>query len=375
MMLPVQSFSTLLQNMAATLQGSAVQIIDLSVGSVIRALLEASASIALWMQWLILQVLTMTRAATSTGADLDSWMADFSLSRLPGVASSGAVTFSRYTPGLVATVPVGTVVRTTDGSLTFSVVADPANPAWNGTSGYVVPSGIASVTVPAQATSAGSSGNVVAGAIGLVSSAIIGIDTVTNALPFVGGLDLESDIDLRSRFQLYINSRSLATRGAIGAAIAGLQQGLRYTVLENVNLLGQTQAGNFCVIVDDGTGVATATLISEVSSAVDLVRPLGTTYSVTPPVILPVAIEMNIQLAPGVTAQAATGAVQQAILAWVSGLPMGGTLAISKLEAIAHLTSPYVASVLSTLVNDATLDIRAQAGSVIEPVSVTVTAS
>ena len=129
------------------------------------------------------------------------------------------------------------------------------------------------------------------------------------------------------------------------------------------------------MFVDDGTGVATPALLSEVSSAVDRVRPLGTTYSVTPPAVLPVAITMNIQLVAGARAQAVIDAVQQAALAWVNELPMGGILAISKLEAIAHSTSSYVASVLSTLVNNATLDIRAQAGSVFQPVSLTVTAS
>ena len=62
MILPLQNFTTLVQNMAAGVQGSAAQLIDLSVGSVLRALLEACASVALWMQWLILQVLSMTRA-------------------------------------------------------------------------------------------------------------------------------------------------------------------------------------------------------------------------------------------------------------------------------------------------------------------------
>ena len=95
MQLPLQNFATLVQQMAASVQGAAGQLLDLTVGSVLRALLEASASIALWLQWLILQVLTITRAATSVGPDLDSWMADFSFTRLPGAAASGVVTFGR----------------------------------------------------------------------------------------------------------------------------------------------------------------------------------------------------------------------------------------------------------------------------------------
>jgi hypothetical protein len=40
MQLPLQSFVALVQQMAASVQGAAAQLIDLSVGSVLRALLE-----------------------------------------------------------------------------------------------------------------------------------------------------------------------------------------------------------------------------------------------------------------------------------------------------------------------------------------------
>ena len=89
MILPLQNFATLVQNMAAGVQGTSQTLVDLTVGSVLRAVLEASASIGLWLQWLILQVLSMTRAATSNGADLDSWVGDFALVRLPGVPANG----------------------------------------------------------------------------------------------------------------------------------------------------------------------------------------------------------------------------------------------------------------------------------------------
>ena len=72
MQLSLRNFSTLVQSMAATVESSTTQLLDLSVGSTLRAVLEANASLGLWLQWLILQVLRTTRAATSTGADLDS---------------------------------------------------------------------------------------------------------------------------------------------------------------------------------------------------------------------------------------------------------------------------------------------------------------
>src|ERR1700722_10466296 len=131
MQLPLQTFTTLVQGMAASVQSTAAQLLDLTVGSTLRAILEATASVALWMQWLILQVLQMTRAATSIGPDLDSWMADFSLTRLPASPASGDVTFSRFDSSLPALVPLGALVRTVDGTQTFLVTSDAVSPGWN----------------------------------------------------------------------------------------------------------------------------------------------------------------------------------------------------------------------------------------------------
>src|SRR5471030_63915 len=109
MNLRLKAFSQLIEDMGAALQSSATNLIDVSVGSVVRAIFEANASVVLWLQWLILQVLQTTRAATSTGIDLDSWMSDFGLARLPAISSSGIVTFSRFASNLPATIPVATI--------------------------------------------------------------------------------------------------------------------------------------------------------------------------------------------------------------------------------------------------------------------------
>src|ERR1700677_3719404 len=131
--LPTRTLTDIVRDMSAAITASAGRIIDVSVGSVLRAISEANAAIVLWVQWLVLLTLQTTRAATSTGVDLDSWMADFSLSRLPAVAASGIATFSRYSGTAVAFVPAGTVVKTQDGSVSFAVIADPNNPAWQAT--------------------------------------------------------------------------------------------------------------------------------------------------------------------------------------------------------------------------------------------------
>src|SRR4051794_28754063 len=119
MQLPSRSFSQFLQDSAAIIQGSTIGLIDLSAGSVLRSVLEANASVALWIQWLILRLLQATRAATSVGNDLDSWMQDFSVVRLPATPAVGQVSFSRLSSTTPALIPIGTLVTTGDNSHTF----------------------------------------------------------------------------------------------------------------------------------------------------------------------------------------------------------------------------------------------------------------
>jgi uncharacterized phage protein gp47/JayE len=283
------------------------------------------------------------------------------------------VTFSRYTVGIATTVPVGEYVKVSNGSQSFSVVAAASNPAWNGSDGYNLAASITSVTVPVQAAVPGSAGNVQPNAIQLISTAIPGVDTVTNPQALTGGFDPESDTAFRSRFQLYINSRSLATGTAVEFAIASLQQGLRFAVLENVDTQGNPLPGNFCVVIDDGTGYPPDSLISEAGTAIEAVRPIGATYAVNGPVIVEVSVAMSVTTSNPITESQVQNAIEQNVLAWISGLPIAGTLAISMIEALAHNTDPSVVSVTGTTINGAGFGVTAPDNGVLLCSGVTVT--
>ena len=372
MQLPTFGFASLMEQMAASVQGTATALIDFTVGSVMRAILEANAAVALWLQWLILQVLSATRASTSQGPDLDSWMADFSFTRLGGTPAQGIVTFGRYTPGLATTINAGASVATADGSQTFTVVAQPANPTWNGVGGYTLAAALSSIDLPVEAVAAGTGGNVVATSITLLTTPLSGVDWIVNATALTGGMNAESDAAFRARFQLYINSRSLSTVTAIEAAVASLQQGLRYTVFENQAANGTSVIGSFCVIADDGTGYPSESLLAEVLTAVGAVRPIGSTYYVLAPSIAAVSVTMSLLTTNAATHAAVAASVQFAVATWIGGLPIGGRLALSMLEAIAHETDPRVISVTTALINGAAADFVAPSNGVIIAASVTV---
>jgi uncharacterized phage protein gp47/JayE len=357
-MLLLQTFAALMQTMAASVQGAASQLIDLSVGSVLRAILEANAAVALWVQWLIVQVLGVTRAATSAGSDLDSWMADYSLTRLPATPAVGAVTLARYTTTLTAFIPVGTQVRSADGSQSFSVTADPTNAAFSATlNGYTLGAGVASLIVPLVASNLGAAGNLQPGTATVLGSAIAGVDTVINALPFAGGADAETDPAFRARFSGYIQSLSLATPLALATALQGVQQGLSYAIAENTAAGGATQPGSFLVTLDDGSGNPPASLLSAATAAVEAVRPIGSVFAVLPPTIFRAGITMTIAVANAATLPAAIAAVTAALTAALNALPIGAPLPWSRLAQIAYDASPLITNVTGVTLNGSTADL------------------
>lgn len=367
MQLALQNFTTLVQNMAAAVQAAAAQALDLTVGSALRAVLEANASVALWMQWLILQVLQTTRAATSTGADLDSWMADMTLARLPAVAAVGTVTFSRLTPSATAFLPVGALVRSADGSQTFAVTADPTNSAWSAAAGgYSLAAGLAALTVPVTAEVAGSAGNMQSGAISLMVTAIPGIDAVTNPAPMQNGLDAESDAALRSRFQNFIQSRSRATPLAVGYAVSSIQQGLSYALQENIDTAGNPRIGNFVVTIDDGSGYPSASLLATAAAAVEAVRPVGSTFAVQPPIVVPANLNVLLTVPTGVTKPPVVAVVATALQAYINALPIGAPLPLTKVAQVAYAAHPAVVNVGALSINGGTADLTPPASGVIK---------
>jgi uncharacterized phage protein gp47/JayE len=365
--LSLQTFTSLIQNMAASVQSAASQILDLGVGSTTRAILEASASIALWMQWLILQVLQATRAATSTGSDLDSWMNDFSLKRLRASPASGIVTFSRFTPTSVGFIPVGTTVRTADLSQTFLVVGAASIPAFSSTQdGYVLVAGTSSLDVPVTAMSPGSAGNVQAGSVTLLGTAVPGVDQVTNSAAFQGGLDAESDDAFRSRFQSFMASRSRATPAAIGFAVQSIQQGLIYAIQENVDQTGNPALGNFVVTVDDGTGYPSVALLASVQSAVDAVRPIGSTFSVQAPGVVYANVSLTVAFGSITSSQAVISAVTAGLTNFINALTLGSSLPLTKIAQVAYQSYPAVTNVSQILINGTENDLAAGPSQVIK---------
>ncbi|GAC87911.1 hypothetical protein Gbth_015_035 [Gluconobacter thailandicus F149-1 = NBRC 100600] len=361
MSLSLRSFATTVSTAVVTAQSSCTQLLDVSVGSPVRALMESVGGIGLWLQYLVLQTLLRTRLATCTAEDCDSFVQDFGMSRLPGTFSTGMVTMSSFSPSQQSAVVVpGTIVRTVSG-LSFSVVKDSTLAVWSETAGgYVRAAGVQNISVPVRCQTAGAIGNVPIGAICLMGTAISGIDTVTNPAAFLNGSDQETDAELRARFPLWLAAKASASRAAVGNAVLGVQTGLSYSLRDGLAVDDTARSGYFTVVLNDGSGVPSDQLLTQVYDTVDEVRALGVAFGVRAPSLLVLNVSMTVVVPASVGTQQAITAIQDAITQDIAGRTVGSGYAYSRLSYLAYVGAGVtVTSVLDVRLNGSQLDIPA----------------
>lgn len=231
---------------------------------------------------------------------------------------------------------------------------------------------MATVVVPVQAATPGAAGNASAGTVTTIVGSIPGIDTVNNANVFANGADAESVDDARARFRLWISSLSKATLAAVQYAIASVQHGVSYSIVENQNYAGATQYGYFYAVVDDGSGSPSSTFLSSVYSAIDAVRGLTISFNVFGPVVVSAHVSMTITTAPGATHSDIVAIVHNAISSYLATLTLGQSLPISKLSSLAYDASSYVTNVTNIQINSSTADLTATAKQVIRGGTITI---
>lgn len=348
MALNLKTRDQFVQDEVAAIQADLPGAYQFPVGSIVRAIVDAHSATAMWEQSLVQYIYNRERLSTSTGADADSFVADFGLTRLPAVAATGNVQFSSFVTNTSRTINVGATVSTQDGSVSFAVTKDTTNTFWNASANaYVIPSGQGTVaspaTLPVQATTAGAIGNVKANVITVINSPITGIDNVNNANPFENGKDQQTDPQLRQYFIDYLNSLSRATQGAISFAVESVQGVVEYALVENKNYdTDAEQLGFFYVVVDDGTGTPSNELIQAVTNAVDAYRGLTIRFEVKAPIIIDAAIVATITMpaaynTPTYISSIET-AVSDALTTYVDLIPFGETLYYTRIAQIIYNT-------------------------------------
>lgn len=341
-----------MQTAIAGIQGRASKLINFAIGSTLRAIVEGFGGVFLWFQAMVLQLLLAIRLSTATSTDVDTFVADFmpvlpgsqttalpyGSPRLGAQASSGQVTFSRFTTSAAALfIPVGATVQSNDGLQTFTVVGDPTFATYSSVAqGYTLAANISSIVIPVVNTIPGAAGNIAAGAISIITSTLTGIDAVINNAAFTNGADFESDTALKLRFSNYILGLSRGDLFGLTASLEGVTVNIQFTITEGYNYDGSYRPGYFFAIVDDGSGNPGPSFINAMLAAANAVRPLGIQSDVFYPVIIWATASMQITTASGFDHNTVVSQVSAVIATNIDSLGLGNDLPYSILAGWAY---------------------------------------
>lgn len=133
---------------------------------------------------------------TKNGLELEQFVGIFGFGRLQGRRATGVV---RVEVATESTQDIH-IQNGTQFYVAFGGETPGTNLYFHATQRAVLPKGHFSVDVPVECTIIGSIGNVAPGTMASVGSTL-GIATVTNLSPMTGGIDIETDDELRSRFK------------------------------------------------------------------------------------------------------------------------------------------------------------------------------
>lgn len=290
----------------------------------------------------------LTRAQTSVGADLDSWMAQFGFTRLPPTKASGTVTFSlRNVSQTNIELKAGTIIQTSDAKIKYQVIGDTNKPTWSpALNAYVLNAGQLQLQAEVEAVSAGSASNVQVGALSQILSANTGLNFVTNTANISNGRDAETDAKFFDRWILEFNAVNKRTTPAgVLSTILNTPGVAEAKLVENEDVDGNPRPGYGYAVIDDGSGDPNPTLLTEVTNNVNAQsRGWTVQFLAVGPVLEEVDITLAAKLDPnardsaGILIPAATILynVAIAIINYVNSLPIGETLYLLNLSYVAR---------------------------------------
>lgn len=338
--------------------------VDKRQGSVTNDLLSPAA-IEFMRAYLELDnVIAFGFAETTYGPFLEMRAREYGLTRKAAVKSAGMLTLKEPDGTLIV---AGTVASTGGDSPEYFVTDVDATIAGG------------SVTTAATAQDAGADGNVGSGTITTLMGDLVGIVTVTNADPFEGGVDAESDESLLARY--LERARKPATSGNANQyrqwalEIPGVSDAKVYPIWNGPGTVK-------VVLLDDDKSAPDSAIVTAVQAYIDPTKdgrgmgaaPIGAIATVVGAVEVPINIAVKVTLAPGATTAQVKALIQVGVGVYLKTLAFADPLVRITRVANVILDIPPVIDYEALTVNGASGNIAITDGSVAILGTVTVTA-
>ena len=250
---------------------------------------------------------------TASGEYLDLHAEVRNLSRKAGKKSSGLVSF-QTDPEYEIIIPSGTVCAATGNDPVRFVTTEEA----------LSIGGNSSVTVPAEAVSVGSSGNVIEGKISVIVTPVSGVTGVSN-YTFSGGSDIETDEQLRARI---IDSFENISNGTNKAFY--IKSAMEVSGVTAVGVIPRNRgAGTVDVFITNEEGSPSAALIAEVQSKLDEQREINVDIQVKALSLSYTNIYFEFTCRKGYDIETVKLACENAVREYFKGLSAGETMYVS----------------------------------------------
>lgn len=270
----VPTFTDLYDAGLVEMQSRAPQLTDTTEGSALDGLLGGQAAIADEAIAYALASFAEQFVDTATGSALDALASDrFGLARKAAVAAVGVVRFTRSatTPTGGINIPLGTTV---------SATVDGETVSFETTAAGTIPDGETTVDVAAECTETGAAGNVAAGVIDSVDSAIPDDPdiTVNNPARFTGGDAQETDSAFRARIRRYYSTVRRGTVEALKEGALGVA-GVSFATVDESSMAPADGAVVY-IYVGDPDARSNATLAALVAAEIESWRAAGVNVQV-----------------------------------------------------------------------------------------------
>lgn len=186
--------------------------------------------------------------------------------------------------------------------------------------------------VNAEAVIAGKNGNASAKEVNIMQNAPVGIKSVFNPNAFTGGMDEESDDELRERvinsYGSNPNGGNIAYYEKIALAVPGVAA---------VKVLPRERGrGTVDIIIASENGIPSQTIIDEVSDALDVRREICVDIDVLAPTSVQIDVTATITVSPGYSAAKTLQNVRSAVSAYFSGVNLGKNVLRAELGQIIY---------------------------------------
>jgi uncharacterized phage protein gp47/JayE len=299
-----ETFERIIERMLARIPDT----IDKRQGSVVYDLLAPAAAELAQVYIEMDNVLNLGFADTTYGEYLDRRAAEQGLTRKAAVKAIGRVTFSGP-DGTV--IPAGTRVST-DSETPIYFVTTAEGTITGGT-----------VTVDAEAEVGGVDGNIDAGKITVVLGDLSGVVTVTNAAPFTGGINEETDEELLARYKEHVTRPQTSGNKyhyeAWAKEVPGVADARCYP---RWNGNGTVKV----VVVNSEKRSPSAAVIQAVRDRIEEVRPVNADVTVVGVTEVPINISATVTLAAGANSEDAEADIREKITEYFKDIAFDETI-------------------------------------------------